>query len=579
MVSECFQTFFHSVFNPPLPTHLVPVSSPALFSEFPQISPSDVLSVIRSLPRGKPPGFDSLRNELFLGCADAFSQLLSRFFNLCLRECRFPLEWKSVIVNPIFKSGDRTGSSNYRPITLSSVVLKILERLLYRPLLEFLDSRKVIPHSQFGFRPNRSVQDQLVLSLDFISKGLNSRENVVGVFFDFQKAFDKIPTSLLLRKLENVGVSGSALRFFEFYLCDRTQRVKVGESLSTSREVTSGVPQGSVLGPLLFLVFVSDIPSLFTSETLALQFADDLKLLRVMNSEHDREMLESDVRSVLQWSERNHMPLNLKKCKIVEFGNSQSDALQIVSSPEFAFFQVVDEERDLGVVFDSKLKFKSHVKSVVAKANFVLHRVSTTFRNFNHQRFAILYQSLVRPLLEFCSPVWSPSFKTLSNSIEKIQKRATKLIPGLRNLSYSERLRSLRLDTLEFRRKRESLIHLYKINRNPLLCNSLLSFRPRTGTRGHAYVLMNERCHAPSRRNFLTNRVRSVWNDLPPGSVNSPTLNQFKNSLRCLPGSWRCALQGGRGVRGEGLPAAVGGCPRDVGSHYRPLAYTDPPPY
>ena len=151
----------------------------------------------------------------------------------------------------------------------------------------------------------------------------------------------------------------------------------------------------------------------------------------------------------------------------------------------------------------------------------------TTFRNFN---------PLVRPLLEF-SPVWSPTFKILSNSIEKIQKRATKLVPGLRNLPYSERLRALKLDSLEFLRKRESLIHIYKINHKPFLRKSLLSFRTRPGTRGHSCVLASERCHAPSRINFLTNRVWSAWNDLPPGSVENPTLNHFKNSIRCLSGS------------------------------------------
>ena len=122
---------------------------------------------------------------------------------------------------------------------------------------------------------------------------------------------------------------------------------------------------------------------------------------------------------------------------------------------------------------------------------------------------------------------------------------ATKLVPGLRNLPYSERLLALKLDSLEFRRKRESLIHIYKISHNPFLRKSLLSFRSRPGTRGHSCVLASERCHAPSRRNFLTNRVRLAWHDLPPGSVESPTLNHFKNSIRCMPGSWRCALQGG----------------------------------
>ena len=156
-------------------------SSPPLLSEFPRISAPQICSVLESLSKGRAAGPDSLKNELFLGCSLTFSEMLCPFFDLYLRESRFPLEWKSVVVNPVYKSGDKMSVSNYRPITLSSVVLKILERCLYKPLLEFLDSHNVIPPSQFGFRPYRSVQDQLILTIDFISRGLNSCKNVIGV--------------------------------------------------------------------------------------------------------------------------------------------------------------------------------------------------------------------------------------------------------------------------------------------------------------------------------------------------------------------------------------------------------------
>ncbi len=277
-----------------------------------------------------------------------------------------------------------------------------------------------------------------------------------------------------------------------------------------------------------------------------LQFADDLKLLRVMDSHTDLEMLETDIRSVLKWSEDHLMPLNRCKCKMVEFGNNELQATKITSLPEFAFIQIVDVERDLGVLFDSKLKFDYHIKSIINKANFALHRISTAFRRLDSKRFLILYKSFVRPLLEFCSPVWNPTTKSLSNLIEKIQKRATKLVPFLRNLSYPERLRSLNLDSLEFRRKREDLILLYKIN-NSRLRDSVLSFRTRPGMRGHAFVLAKERSYSIARRHFLTNRSRSSWNALSHDSIHSSNLNSFKNSIRFLPGSWRSLLHGDSG--------------------------------
>ena len=543
VMAECFQEFFHSVFNPVM--NVSPsLRCESLLNEFSPITPLELESVLKALPKGKAAGPDLLKNELFLGCSSAFSKILCPFFNLCLRRSAFPLEWKSVIVSPIFKSGEKTDVLNYRPITLSSVVLKVFERCVYRRLLSFLDSVHAIPDCQFGFRSNRSVQDELMLTVDFVSKGLNARKNVVGVYFDFQKAFDKIPTAMLVEKLRSVGLCGPALELLKFYLSDREQVVKVGSSFSSSRKISSGVPQGSVLGPLLFLIFVREIPSLISSETLVLQFADDLKLLRVVSSELDVEMLERDIRSVLRWSEVHCMPLNRNKCKIVEFGKSDVHAMKIASLSDFSFFHVVDAERDLGVIFDSKLNFDSHVKSITNKANFALHRVSTTFRRLDCKRFLILYKSFVRPLLEFCSPVWNPSNKNLSNLIEKIQKRATKLVPSLRHLSYTDRLRSLKLDSLEFRRKREDLILLYKIN-NSRLRDSVLSFRTRPGMRGHDFVLSKERTYITSRRHFLTNRSRSSWNALSLDAVHSPTLNVFKSSIRCLPGSWRSPLPGG----------------------------------
>ncbi len=542
VIAECFQTFFLSVFNPESPVS-PSVNGKSLLNEFTPVTVHEIESVLNSLPKGKAPGPDLLKNELFCGCAREFSLILCPFFNLCLRESAFPLEWKSVIVNPIFKSGAKNDVVNFRPITLSSVVLKIFEKCVYKRLLTFLNSVNAIPDCQFGFRTNRSVQDQLLLTVDAISKGLNARKNVVCVYFDFQKAFDKLPTALLIEKLRLVGLSGSALELIKFYLSNRKQVVKVGSSLSSPGMITSGVPQGSVLGPLLFLVFVREIPSLVSPDTVVLQFADDLKFLRVMNSENDLTVIENDIRSVLKWSEIHCMPLNRDKCKIVEFGKGDMNAMKITSLPEFSFFKTVSSERDLGVNFDSNLKFDSHIKSVICKANFALHRISSIFRRLDCKKLLILYKSFVRPLLEFCSPIWNPSIKSLSNLIEKIQKRATKLVPTLRHLSYSQRLRALKLDSLEFRRKRQDLILLYKIN-NTHHRDSVLSFRTRSGMRGHDLVLAKERTYTVSRRRFLTNRSRSSWNALSSDSVHSHSLNSFKNSIRFLPGSWRTLQDG-----------------------------------
>ena len=327
--------------------------------------------------------------------------------------------------------------------------------------------------------------------------------------------------------------------------------------LSTSSPVLSGVPQGSVLGPALFLVFVADMPSMI--QTFTSLYADDSKLFTYMQDSqehsHTELALQEDINSLSRWSETMQMSFNVDKCHALHMGTANknytytlpkvSEENKTTNSIGYTYtlhrLKNVQEEKDLGVIVDNQLSFKSHISSKISKANTMIHIVRNTFKYLDEAMFKLLFKSIIRPHLEYASPVWSPITRVEKARIEGVQRRATKLVPTLSNLPYTERLQHLKLPTLEYRRTRQDLIFLYNYAHNNIILNtrtrcntcryntSMLS--PITsGTRGHPFRYKQHR-HIGIRKRFFTTRILSLWNSLTSHTVLAPTLNQFKSRL------------------------------------------------
>ena len=301
--AELFNTFFHSVFTsssfslPNMSTLPLP-SSCICTSRF---SDSEVLDALSSLDPTKSSGCDGIGPKLLKHCASALYIPLHHLFSVSLSKQHIPNEWKCHSITPIFKSGDKSHVKNYRPMSLLCIVSKVLEQLIYNKVNKFITDNNILCLHQFGFRQQHSTTQQLLIFLTNVHHALNNCPKCDVIYLDFKKAFDSVPHQELLLKLWKVGVVGSLWRWFREYLSNRYQHVCINNSNSPTLPVISGVPQGSLLGPLLFLIYINDLPfSLKHSESFL--FADDTKCLRPIRSPHDCIQLQSDLDALSSWS-------------------------------------------------------------------------------------------------------------------------------------------------------------------------------------------------------------------------------------------------------------------------------------
>jgi hypothetical protein len=355
------------------------------------------------------------------------------------------------------------------------------------------------------------------------------------------KAFNLVQHAELIAKLEGYGFKGKLLQWLTAFLQKRKQRVVLDGQESSWKDVLSGVPQGSVLGPLLFLIFINDLPNGLT--VMCKLFADDSKLMHVIRNPKDREELQKNINKILEWTADWKLDLNLSKCKVMHLGSKKihQDHSYSFEIGEYSYvLENTENERDLGILMQNNLKWDSQINNVVTKANVVLGKLKNAFKNWDTKTFKILYNTYVRPILEYGSSAWCPYRKQDIKKIEKVQRRATKLVPCLHNKKYEERLRILGLETLEKRRLRGDLIQYYKFDKNfnQVEWYHPISISPSSQSSGPAGFLRSQNtlyrqlvksCNI--RHNFFTNRVVPVWNELPNQIKNAKSINGFKNSF------------------------------------------------
>ena len=492
-------------------------------------SVGDVEKRLSSLNQYKTPGPDKVYPFLLKTFARFLAGPLSVIFQRSMDEGVVPADWKCANVTPIFKKGDRSHSGNYRPVSLTSVVCKIMESVIRDGLVKFLDSHALINSTQHGFQRKRSCLTNILEFLEDITSCVDSGNPVDVVFLDFQKAFDKVPHKRLLCKLEGLGVRDCLLNWIGDWLDDRKQRVVVGGSVSSWKGVTSGVPQGSVLGPLLFVAYINDLDDAVSVSKIK-KFADDTKVYREVCSVSDAENFQMDLDSIFKWSRDWGMFFNVAKCKVMHIGNGNK---KMVYSIDGRDLEVVQKEKDLGVYLDSSLKPSKQCVESARRANWILGLIRRHFK-FLHKDVVIrLYKQMVRPHLEYAVQAWNPYLAKDRIILERVQKRATRLIRSVSSLSYEQRLRHLKLTSLELRRLRGDLIQVFKIVHgfDRLSFDNFFNLSHNNYTRGHGLKLRKDFSRLDIRKYFFSQRVVDEWNNLPESLVYANSVNIFKNGI------------------------------------------------
>ena len=349
---------------------------------------------------------------------------------------------------------------------------------------------------------------------------------------DYQKAFDTVPHRRLILKIKAYGFTPSIVAWLEDFLAERKQVVNIKGERSRSKQIKSGIPQGSVLGPLMFLLFVNELPELVNS--FLYLFADDNKIWRRIEHPKDKETLQADLDIIYQWSKTWLMQIHPDKSAHMRIGEE-------MENPHFEYIVGTSAvkysglEKDIGVEIDTKLSFDDHINNKAKKANMMSGWIRRSFQFMNKEIFNLLYKALVRHHLEYCSSVWSPHLQKHIDKIEEVQIRATKMVPELKHKSYQERLQMLNLPTLTFRRLRGDMIEMYKIMHGIYhkdCCPRLVTMKDKTGRTGrHSLYLYQERSNIDKRKYSFTQRAVTAWNTLTEHVISAPNVNVFKNRL------------------------------------------------
>lgn len=406
-----------------------------------------VFKQLLSLNPKKGAGPDGLPNMILKNCAVGLCEPISHIFSKSLELGTFPTAWKLSYVSPIHKNGPRSEVTNYRPVCLQSALAKLFEKVILPQLTSAF--KNVISPKQHGFVGGRSTTSNLFIYVNYILDAMNNGTPVHAIYTDFSKAFDKVDHDILISKLKEYGVDGNALNWLRSYLAGRRLQVRVDGHLSEEYDATTGVPQGSHLGPILFIIFVNDIGHGFQSEYQL--FADDLKIYRMVTSVLDSHILQDDIDKLQDWCLRNKLDLNIKKCAVMSFSRSQ-----VRTPTDYKLnnqqIQEVEEIKDLGITIDNKLTFNKHIERITLKAYRILGLITRTGRDFSNTYSLIsLFSAMVLPILEYGTVIWSPFTDTSINKLERVQHKFCK------NLLYRNRTRMGINSTEDVRR-------VYKIN-------------------------------------------------------------------------------------------------------------------
>ena len=494
----------------------------------------EISVILMNLDVNKASGPDGISARLMKEAGHAIVPSFTRLINLSFEMCKMPSLWKKAFVIPIHKKGSKSSLNNYRPISLLPVPSKIIEKIVFKNVYHFFDTNDLLSQHQSGFRPNDSTVNQLAFLYNEFCKALDMKKDVRIVFCDISKAFDKVWFDGLLFKLEKNGIKGNLLSWFQNYLMDRYQQVVIRGEQSEWGLVNAGVPQGSVLGPLLFIVYINDLAEAVNCKIK--MFADDTSLyIDGDNPEASADVLDSNLENVKKWAEKWLVDFNPGKTKSMTISNKTT-----VHPPLTFNGNVLDEvksNKHLGVTFSSNLSWSQHINDIVNSVSKPTSVLQGLKHRLDRKTLENVYTTFIRPKLEYASPIWADCTKSDVNKIETCQITAAKIVTGAKKgTSHIKLLKEVGWTKLEERRRVNQLCVMHKMvhKHEPEYLHELL---PDIINDDIHYDLRNKNnlreflCRTEKYKNSFIPKTIKEWNNLPEDFKNQPNYDIFKRQL------------------------------------------------
>ena len=488
-----------------------------------------IIKLLQRLKPHKASGPDSLPPRLLRELAQEIGPTRTILFQQIFDTGCTPQDWRDAIVAPIYKKGNSHNPENYRPVSLTSVICKIQEHIICSNIMDHLERCSILSDDQHGFRSGLSTETQLLAATHDWAEVIDRGGQTDVLFLDFSKAFDSVPHNRLLEKLRYYGIDGKHNTLISSLLHCRRQRVVINGTSSSWVPVTSGVPQGTVMGPILFLIYINDIQQGITSHMRL--FADDSIIYKEIRSNADHMTLCDDLTRLDQWAEKWQMIFKPEKCFVMNISNKHNishHGYQLKGKQ----LSTVTTWTYLGVEIDSKLTWTPQCEKVKRSAMRTLGVIQRTLHAAPKSCRATAYQTLVKPKLEYASTAWSPQTSGKTRLLESVQNKAARFVcrDYSRTTSVSQLKTSLKWDPLEARRKAKDCVMRYKVHNHlvHLTFPTTVTPKPRLGRHDHqlAYRHLSPRIDAYKHSFFV--RTIPMWNGLPATTVATPTLQAFQ---------------------------------------------------
>lgn len=531
--SNEFNTFFESIYTVDdghLP-EIAPDTSPGIIDVV--VTEEGIFHLLNNVDPKKCPGADAIHNEFLRRYAEWISKYLFIIFKVSLRYGVLPMQWKVGKIIPIHKSGDRNNPSNYRPVSLTSTCSKLLEHIMFSHMIQYLDNHNILTPFQHGFRKSLSTSTQLIELVHELANRINDRGQTDLIFLDLSKAFDRVSHPKLLLKLSAIFKNDQLITWMTSYLSNRSQYVCLEDGTSSLLPVTSGVPQGSVLGPLLFLIYINDIVK--DVQVPVKLFADDCVIYSEIKSPQDQVALNEALLKIKEWSDKWQMKINNDKTVAMTI-TWKKNPLKYCYSIDAIPIKFVDHYKYLGVTITSKLLWNQHIDDITNKARAKLYTLRRTLKFADNETKKTAYQSIVRPILEYAHTVWYPHTAEGISKLESVQRLAGRFIFNKfrYSVSASSLLEQANIPPLEVRAKIDRLRNLYSFINGIFNVSSdrYIQFSSSGSARlNHTRAIKQYPLkHDVFKYSFFP-RAISEWNSLTNEIVTLPSLDIFVEAI------------------------------------------------
>ena len=491
----------------------------------------EIYNYLKSLQNKSSTGYDGISSALFKAFALPISTWLQQLFTKSMATSTLPNEWLLSVITPVPKKSNPCKPIDFRPVSMTCIASRIMEKIILSRLVDFLKSENLLSINQHGFIKQKSTVTCLLECLDSWSRCFEEHSSVDILYIDISKAFDSISHAKLLALLQAMGVKGLLLKWIQVWLTQRQQCVKVNNTFSEFKKVRSGVPQGSVLGPLLFCLYMTGLDKVLKFSKVK-YYADDAKIFLKVAKMEDAMKFQSEIDNVMRWADTWQLRIAFEKCAILHMNPINSIDYQYkMGDIQLA---VVNQIRDLGVIIDNKLSFSEHMSTVAKKAGLVSNIIFHNFKCRNIDFLRQAYKAFVLPILEYANETYYPKYIKDIKMLEDVQRSYTRRVPALHDLNYVERLKVMKLDLIEQRRLRAGLLLIYKYLNGKIQMADLSFIHLREQqrcSRGHQQMLHVEIAKSVQREQMLS-RLASLWNSLPRDIVESETVAEFRRKIK-----------------------------------------------